>query len=262
MPLSVSRENAVTILRLEWQERRNALRPEDANEIRDAINAETEATAIVLCGSTQAFCAGADLRRIQELAAGGEDVIRNNIYRSFQGMVRAIRGFAGVVISAVDGPALGLGADLALACDVCYVGPAGWIDQGWARIGAVPGIGGAYVTSQRAGRTVAWEFMLSQRRWTGEELERVGLAMAAPDGAEVIARQRAEWLADYPPDLARAYKSLIGHSEEESFDVHLERAGAYQAKLRSWDAYAKRLPGVIHDADGATAGSTEPAHAT
>lgn len=245
MPLEVVTEGAVSVIRMQWQERRNALRPENGDEIADAIRGLPDAGAIVLCGGPEAFCAGADLYRIRELAQGGEEVIRGTIYRSFQGLARAIRDFPGVVISAVDGPALGLGTDLALVCDVCYVGEGGWIDQGWGRIGAIPGIGGAWLTVRRAGLTAAWQFLLAQQRWTGPELERLGLAIAAPGRAEDQALDRARWIAGHAVDITRAYKSLLLRSLEESYEVHLERCASYQSLLVTSSEHAKQSMAVF-----------------
>jgi enoyl-CoA hydratase/carnithine racemase len=245
MPVTVTREAAVATIRMEWQERRNALRPEDADEIREAMLKEESADAVILCGGPQAFCAGADLKRIQELAKGGESVIRNTIYRSFQGLAKAIRDFPGPVIAAVDGPALGLGADLALVCDICYVGETGWIDQGWARIGAIPGIGGAWLTLRRAGYTAAWEFVMSQRRWTGPELERLGLAIDGGASAENTAAERARWLTSHTGNVARAYKSLFRRATEESYEVHLERCGSFQGRLATDPDHRKQALSVL-----------------
>lgn len=250
MPVTVSRQGQVTTIRMEWQERRNALRPENADEIRAVLEGES-AGAIVLAGSNLAFCAGADLRRIQEIvAAGGESAIRSTIYRSFQGLANAIRSYPGVVISAVDGPAIGLGADLALVADVCYVGTTGWIDQGWARIGAIPGIGGAWLTVRRAGYTAAWEFVLSQRRWSGHELERAGLAVAVDGSAEQAALDRAGWLTGHHGEVAQAYKSLLLRSMEESYAVHLERCGSFQGRLATDPAHRKVALDVLAAANG------------
>jgi enoyl-CoA hydratase/carnithine racemase len=236
---------------MEFEERRNALRPEDADDIIAAIKAQDSAGAVVLCGGPLAFCAGADLRKIQELAAGGEAAVRKYIYRSFQGLARTIREFPGVVISAVDGPALGLGADIALVCDVCYVGTGGWIEQGWAKIGAIPGIGGAWITVKRAGYSAAWQFVMEQRRWSGRELEAIGLAINVEGSAEEHALERAEWITSHTGGVANAYKSLLVHSPEESFEVHLERCGAYQARLvTDPERQARRLDPLSHTNKG------------
>ncbi|HET6187970.1 MAG TPA: enoyl-CoA hydratase/isomerase family protein [Trebonia sp.] len=246
MPVTVSKEGAVATIRMEWQERRNALRPENADEIRALLADLDDTEAVILAGGEQSFCSGADLRRVQEIvAAGGEAAIRNTIYRSFQGLAKAIRGFPGVVIAAVDGPALGLGADLALVCDATYVGSTGWIDQGWSRIGAIPGIGGAWLTLRRAGYTAAWEFAMSGRRWSGPELERIGLAISAPGKAEDTAAERARWITSHPGGVARAYKSLFLRATEESYEVHLERCGSYQGRLASDPQHRRQALSVL-----------------
>lgn len=231
MTIVVDERGPVTLVRMDLQERRNALRPEDADEISAAIRSLDSPGAVVLCGGPQAFCAGADLRKIQELAAGGEAAVRKYIYRSYQGLARTIRECPGVVISAVDGPALGLGTDIALVCDVCYVGSGGWIEQGWAKIGAIPGIGGAWITAKRAGYSAAWQFVMEARRWTGPQLEALGMAISVDGSAEEHALERAAWITSHTGGVASAYKSLLLRSSEESYEVHLERCGAYQARF-------------------------------
>ena len=255
MPLEITADGQVIVIRLGWPERRNALRPSDADEIVAALREHEDAGAVILCGSDLAFCAGADLRTIQELAKGGESVIRNTIYRSFQGMARAIRAFPGPVIAAVDGPALGLGADLALVCDVCYVGSSGWIDQGWGRIGAIPGIGGAWITVRRAGLTAAWEFVLSQRKFDGPELQALGLAVAVEGSAEDASLDRARWMTSHAVDITRPYKSLLSKSLDESYDVHLERCGNFQGRLATDPAHRKHALDVLANKSVLTTGS-------
>jgi enoyl-CoA hydratase/carnithine racemase len=243
--VALEHRGAIAIVRMEWPERRNALRPEDADQIRELLQAEVATGAVVLCGGPMAFCAGADLRRMAELAAGGENVLRQVIYRSFQGLAKAIRDFPGVVISAVDGPALGLGADIALICDVCYVGNGGWMQQGWADIGAVPGTGGAWITRRRAGSTAAWQFVMDQRRWTGPELQAAGLATYVDGMAEEYAVGRAEWITNFPADVAQAYKSLFVRADEESYEVHLERCGSYQARIVTKPEHSRRTSDAL-----------------
>src|SRR5437870_3214515 len=103
---------------MDWPERRNALRPEDAEEVAAAVDTAgaAAASAVILTGAG-AFCAGGDLRTFAELSARhapGE--IEAQVYRRVQAMIRALRRCPVPTIAAVDGPAVGLGFDLALAC--------------------------------------------------------------------------------------------------------------------------------------------------
>jgi enoyl-CoA hydratase/carnithine racemase len=256
--VALERRGAIAIARMEWPERRNALRPEDADQIRELLQAERSAGAVVLCGGPLAFCAGADLRRIAEVSAEGENTLRRVIYQSFQGLTKAIRDFPGIVISAVDGPALGLGADIALICDICYVGKTGWIQQGWANIGAVPGTGGAWITRRRAGSTAAWQFVMDQRRWSGPELQAAGLATYVDGMAENFAVDRAEWITNFSVDVAQAYKSLFIRADEESYEVHLERCGSYQARIVTTPEHRRRSSDALTRKENDNSQKTAP----
>ena len=80
-----------------------------------------------------ALCAGGNLRGAVERAGMPEDERRRLVYGAFQGLVRAIIDVPVATIAAIDGPAVGMGFDLALACDSRFVGPDGWCQQGWGR---------------------------------------------------------------------------------------------------------------------------------
>jgi len=119
--------SAVVVV-MDWPERRNALRPEDGEEVAAAIATAGEAarSAVILTG-TGAFCAGGDLRTFAELSAALTPAeIAEQVYGRIQAMIRALRHCPVPTIAAVDGPAIGLGFDLALACDMRLVGPHGW----------------------------------------------------------------------------------------------------------------------------------------
>jgi hypothetical protein len=77
-------------------------------------------------------------------------VRKTTIYDLPQSMVRALVSVSVPIIAALDGPAVGLGMDLALACDMRLVGAGGWMMQGWARAGLVPATGGVLLMERLA----------------------------------------------------------------------------------------------------------------
>src|SRR5947207_1820312 len=133
----------VAVVTLDWPERRNALGPPDLRDVAAAIQgvADANADVIVLTGNG-AFCSGGHLESIAERTTMSASDHRRQIAGSAQALIRTLVGVPVPVIAAIDGPAIGLGFDIALACDYRLVGPNGWCMQGWGRVGVIPGAGG------------------------------------------------------------------------------------------------------------------------
>jgi len=227
------------VITLAGRERRNALGPDEATELAQAVRDADDARALVLSAEGPVFCAGGDLAAIARIAAEGPEAVRDVIYARFQGVARALRSSRAVTFAAVDGGAIGLGADLALMCDVVLVGPRGWIDQGWASVGLVPGTGGVWLTRAIGGTALAWDLITSAGVRLGpSELAARGLAIAAAPTAEEEARVRAVRMAALPPETLAAYKDLLSRPGE-SYEEHLARCADHQARLLTSPRFAK-----------------------
>ena len=136
--------DGVLVVVLSWPRSVTCGIPADADSLIVRLSeAEDEACrCVVLSAEGTAFCAGGNLREVWRLVQMGEDAVRARIYGSFQGLVRRLRSLPVPVIAAVDGPAVGLGFDLALACDLRLFGADAWVQQGWATVGLIPATGG------------------------------------------------------------------------------------------------------------------------
>lgn len=119
-------------------ERRNALDPQAVAELRAAVAADGPGP-IVLTAEGPAFCAGGDLRVLQQAAAGGDlvELLTTNA-AAFADLVEAIVGCPRPVVAVIDGPAVGGGACLALACDVRLATRRARLAFNWARAGLPP----------------------------------------------------------------------------------------------------------------------------
>jgi enoyl-CoA hydratase/carnithine racemase len=224
MGVDVEVDSGMAVIGMNWPEKRNSLRPQDADEIVAALDScQSQVRAIVLSGPPGSFCAGADLAEIVGVVERGADAVRASIYGSYQRLVLRVVESDALTIAAVDGPAVGLGADLALACDHRYVGDQGWLRQGWSGLQVIPGTGGAWLSRRRGGNTAAWEFLLSQERWDGPRLEQHGLAIAVAGLAVERARRSAGWFAALDPAAAVSYVSLIRGAADETFAEHLAK---------------------------------------
>jgi enoyl-CoA hydratase/carnithine racemase len=72
---------------------------------------------------------------------------------------------------------VGLGLDYALACDMCFIGSKGWLQQGWALAGLVHGAGGSAFI-QKASAPALWRLIAEQERLDGEKAQRLNLGEA------------------------------------------------------------------------------------
>src|SRR5262249_56467597 len=80
-----------------------------------------------------------------------------------------------IVVGRLHGPAIGAGADLALACDIRVASTAAWIQEAWIRLGLVPALGGGFVLPSLLGASGALEAILTARRIPADECLRTGI---------------------------------------------------------------------------------------
>jgi len=125
------------------------------------------------------------------------------------------------VIAAVNGPAAGAGANLALACTTRIASEQANFTQSFAKIGLFPDFGGTYFLPRLVGAAAAMQLMLSAETLTAAEALRIGLVsrVVSPDRLEEETAQLAGRLAAAPPIVARAVKQTLGGDREQ-----LERA--------------------------------------
>src|SRR5262249_10430058 len=206
---------------MDWPEKRNALGPDESLELTGAIRSAVtpETCGLVLTGNG-AFCAGGNLRGAVDRADLDPDERRQIVYAAYQGVVRALVDCPVPTVAAIDGPAVGMGFDLALACDSRFVGRDGWCQQGWGRVGLVPGTGGELLLRMRAPGAL-WALLEEQPRLDAAKL--AALALAEPVDAGT-ARQRAiarvERLSVMSRDALEAYVTLHRAQLRELLEPH------------------------------------------
>ena len=224
---------------LDWPEKRNALGPDEANEVAAALRAaavQPEVRGIVLTGNG-AFCAGGDINGMVARADMPPEERRALVYSAYQGLISTLIELPVPTVAAVDGPAVGMGFDIALACDSRFIGPDGWCRQGWARIGLIPGTGGELLLRMRAPGAL-WRLLDGQPKVGADMAERLGIGEAT-DGvtARDAALRRVESYAAYSPATISGYVRL-NRAELRA------RLPEHQAECLATPAQAARRPGV------------------
>jgi 2-(1,2-epoxy-1,2-dihydrophenyl)acetyl-CoA isomerase len=228
------RRGGVALLRLNRPESLNALDRTLVEALGAALekaSADPSVRAIVLAGEGGAFCSGADLKEaLRELDAGlslGERLA------SFQKSIRVIATAAQPVIAAVDGPAVGFGADLALACDIRVLSERAYFEEKFVAIGLMPDGGGTFHLPRLIGFGRALELMLlGERIDAGRALELGLTSRVLPPGEHLeAALTLAARLADGPPLALAAIKRAMRDSIDGTLPDALAREAEGQAKL-------------------------------
>lgn len=218
--VTVKVEGGVHRITLNRPEVMNALNREMRLQLLAALRAGHDARVIVLTGAGRGFCSGQDLTDAEGLEAAGFEAILNNEYVP---MIRAITEAKVPVIAAVNGAAVGAGANLALACDLVIACESAVFLQAFTRIGLIPDAGGTSFLPRRVGLQRAMGAALLAEPVSARQAEAWGMIWeAVPDDrfAEVVA-SRAAKLASGPTGAYAALKQALRGAFDQSLDEQL-----------------------------------------
>lgn len=242
----------LAILTLNRPDMMNALTSRMRIELLDAFCAAAKtARAIVLTGAGRAFCSGQDLGDASGLAAVDMERLLRDEYEP---LLNAIYDCPIPTIAAVNGAAVGAGANLALAADVVIATASASFSQSFTRIGLIPDAGGTYWLPRQIGMPRAMGAALFADKITASEAAQWGMIYeAVPDiDFEARWRARATHLATGPTQAyARAKQAL-----RTSFSTDLATQLALEARLQSEcgatedfaegvEAFLKKRPAVF-----------------
>jgi enoyl-CoA hydratase len=201
--LKFEREGSVLTVTLSNPEARNAVNGTMHDELSRVfydIGKDPTVRVVVLRGDPagKAFCAGGDLRWLQEQARNPEGYAE--ILRQGVEIVRSLVMAPQPVVAMVDGPAIGLGATLAVCSDLCFASTEARIADPHVGVGVVAGDGGAVMWPLLVGPQRAKEYLMTGQSLTGSEAERLGLVnrAVAPHELEAETYRMARHLAEGP----------------------------------------------------------------
>lgn len=184
------------------------------------IARDTSVKAVILTGAGRAFCAGGDLDWFRSMT-------REDLDRLFVEARRIIVDLLEVpqpIVAAVNGPATGLGATLALFCDIVYASESARIADTHVRAGIGAGDGGAVIWPMLVGMAKAKEFLLTGDSLTAREAERIGLVNRVTADSELmeVATAMGRRLADGPQMAIRATKASLNKILRQAANLTLD----------------------------------------
>lgn len=244
--LLIHDDRAVRHLVLNRPARKNALDRQLVVDLGDALEAagrEPSVRVVVLSGSGGSFCSGADLRTM----TGAEPAELEARLDEFHRLIRAIAGLPQPVIAQIEGPAVGFGADLALACDLRVFAESGYVEEGFVKIGLMPDGGGTLWLSTLLGAGRAFELLSLGSRLTAHRCFELGLANRLVPNSEV-ARVTAELGLDLSAQAPRAVQSIkraLRQAQAAELEATLSREKAGQLALLGSEDFAEGVAAFL-----------------
>ena len=234
------RTGAVATVEFARPERLNPLDEPMRRALLDALrdaDTDPEVRAIVLTGSGPAFCVGQDLAAVDELADAHDTVAR-----TYNPLIRALRGTDKPVVAAVNGAAVGAGVGLALACDVVVMAESASLSCAFGRMALVPDSGTACVLARRLGHHRAFDLATSGRRVGAPEALALGLVTEVVPDEELrkVAAQRAGELAAGPATAFALTKRLLVTAADADLTSVLDHEALSQGVAASKDDHVRR----------------------
>jgi len=236
--IHIERHGPIEVWTLDRPERLNALPDLQDGEAFasacEAVNADLSMRCVVLTGAGRAFSAGGDLKAMHEkrdLFAGSGAEIRERYRRVVHRIVRSLYGLEIPLIAAVNGPAMGLGCDIAGLADIRIASDRASFGVPFLKLGILPGDGGTWLMPRNVGYARAAELLFTARTLDARTALDWGLVnrVVAHDDLMPAALETAGQVAAQAPHALRMTKALLRQGRDATFDQILEMTAAMQA---------------------------------
>ncbi len=191
------------------------------------LKREDEARAILLTGRPGIFSAGGDFAWFPTLS---NTAALEHLRRDARQMIWDLLDIPLPIVAAINGPAVGLGASIALLCDVIWMAESASIADPHVRVGLVAGDGGAAIWPLALGPALAKQYLLTGDRLTAAEAHRIGLVnRVVPDAAlETEAFAFARRLAQGAPLAVQYTKLAVNKLVKDALNVAFDASTALE----------------------------------
>jgi len=224
--LIINRQEAVMEIRFNRPHRLNAVVEAFYTELLAALGeaeSDPEVRCVVLTGEGRAFCVGADMK---EHGSAERSLFQRRQYLQLANDVcEAVLRLRKPVIAAVNGYALGAGAEMAVACDFIVMAEDAQIGFPETSIGTCIGGGVSKLLPQLVGLNMARQLLYTGRRIDGREAARIGLATSCHPQEALLqeAYQLAETLARQAPVSIAMLKRLVNQGSDTGLESQLQQ---------------------------------------
>jgi enoyl-CoA hydratase len=239
----VHRDGPVAVLTLARPDRANAMDDEITDGLLDelgALSGDADVRAVVLTGTGEVFSAGGDFTTIRLMQT--DRALRDSMLAAHHKLFRVITGMPFPSVAAVNGPAVGAGATLALLCDLVVMADEAYLSDPRVSLGLVDGAGGFVLWPLLTGLSAAKEHLLLGDQVSSAQALRLGLANRVVPTADTLpqALRLAHRLAEQPPHAVRQAKRLLNHPLRTAVGL-LEESRRVETECFDTEEHRRRL---------------------
>ncbi len=211
---------------------------------------DKEVRVIVITGAGKHFCAGGDIKAMKNksgMFAGESNELRELYQNGIQQIPLTISQLKKPVIAMVNGAAVGAGCDLAAMCDMRIASQEASFAETFAKVGLVPGDGGAFFMTRIIGFAKAMEMFLTCQTISAEEALKIGLVSKVVELKDLKneVEKLAKHLSSLPPIALQMTKRAVIHSYKSDLISHLELMAAYQGITQRSSDHFKAIEGLL-----------------
>ena len=211
----LTKADGVAVIQMNNPKAMNALEDELSAELLSAykdVAADPAVGAVILTGAEKAFCAGGDLKKLNEgfpTAEAGYDYMK-----SFREMVTTFLNMPKPTIAAVNGFAVGAGFCIAMQADLILASDKAKFGMAFANVGLIPDLAGLYTLPRLVGLQRAKELVFTGRTIGAEEAGAMGIVNRVVPHEQLLdeAQELARRLADGPRVALRMAKNVMNDS--------------------------------------------------
>jgi 2-(1,2-epoxy-1,2-dihydrophenyl)acetyl-CoA isomerase len=242
------REGAAVTLTLNRPEKLNAMNGALCAALREGLRraaADEGVRCVVLTGAGRAFCAGGDIAMLREARLRGQRQELEVMLRSSVDVIVLMRAMPKPVVAAVNGPAAGAGANIALGCDLRIASESAVFAQSFAKVGLFPDYGGTWSLPRLVGAAAATELLMTGDVVSAQEALRLGMVNRVVPAEKLGEETQAtvERLLAAPPLAVRGIKQALWGAQLDD----LRRALEFEAQ-KQMECFASQDAGEGFDA--------------
>jgi 2-(1,2-epoxy-1,2-dihydrophenyl)acetyl-CoA isomerase len=249
-------ENGVAEITLNRPERLNAWTTQFGDELREAIltdSADPDVRSVLITGAGRGFSSGADLKEMLEQRADGGEVpdVGEMLRKRYHPIIKGIRELPKPVVAAVNGPAVGIGCSLALACDLVWAAESAVFGLAFVNIGLVPDGGSTFLVPVAAGKARALEMALLGDPIPAQRALEWGLVNRVVPDSDLMdeARGLTGRLATGPTRSYAQSKRALNNSFLKIMDEQLDLEADIQAEMVTSSDFIEGVTAFVEKRD-------------